>query len=359
MLCRLLMPGAAAFLGVALSACVSTDVYQKERAEMNERVTALSAEVARNATLLAETRKQFKEFQECAAREKKKEDLESVSLRELFDNMEYGNIPAHIVGRYLDLITPPANATPEQKRKFIENISGMRINFNSERLRNRITNSLVALGHEYFEDLLANAVNSQYLRDAAKRLAKPSDKPLLKRLLLSSGRQRYPALDIYVSLIDENDKADVLKLLPDVPELSRCVTRLGIEKEAVPVLKKQLLQNRNSNFEALEVVLNQLAPEERQDFMAKFWSLYGNIRSNTWKCNLAIMLARKGFVPAFCFLVEKSQDFRKNPNHWKYIWERLQNLTSFTDMDSLEKWYRENKNQIVFNSEKELYEAKK
>ena len=48
MLCRLLMPGAAAFLGVALSACVSTDVYQKERAEMNERVTALSAEVARN-----------------------------------------------------------------------------------------------------------------------------------------------------------------------------------------------------------------------------------------------------------------------------------------------------------------------
>lgn len=358
MLCRTLMPGAAAFLGVALSACVSTDVYQKERAEMNERVTALSAEVARNATLLAETREQFRDFQECAAREKKKQELEFVSLRELFDSTEYGTIPPHIVGRYLDLITPPADATPEQKRKFIENIRGMSINLNSVRLRNRITNSLVALGHEYFEDLLVNAAGSHFL-NAAKRLAKPSDKPLLKRLMLNSDRQRYPALDIYVSLIDENDKADVLKLLPDVPELSRCVTRLGIEKEAVPILKKQLLQNRNSNIEALEVVLNQLAPEERQDFMAKFWSLCGNIRSNTWKCNLAIMLARKGFVPAFCFLVEKSQDFRKNPNHWKYIWGRLQNLTSFTDMDSLEKWYRENKNQIVFNSEKELYEAKK
>ena len=358
MLCRTLMPGAAAFLGVALSACVSTDVYQKERAEMNERVTALSAEVARNATLLAETREQFRDFQECAAREKKKQELEFVSLRELFDSTEYGTIPPHIVGRYLDLITPPADATPEQKRKFIENISGMRINLNSVRLRNRITNSLVALGHEYFEDLLVNAAGSHFL-NAAKRLAKPSDKPLLKRLMLNSDRQRYPALDIYVSLIDENDKADVLKLLPDVPELSRCVTRLGIEKEAVPILKKQLLQKRNSNFEGLKVVLNQLAPEERQDFMAKFWSLYGNIRSDAVESNLAIMLAQKGFVPAFCFLVENNQKFRRNPDHWKFIWGRLQNLTSFTDMDSLEKWYRENKNQIVFNSEKELYEAKK
>lgn len=357
MLCRLLMPGAAAaFLGVALSACVSTDVYQKERAEMNERVTALSAEVARNATLLAETRKQFKEFQECVAREKKKKDLESVSLRELFDNMEYGNIPAHIVGRYLDLITPPANAMPEQKRKFIENISGMRINCNSERLRNRITNSLVALGHEYFEDLLVNAASSQFLQDAAKRLVKPSDKPLLKRLMLNPGRS-YTAVNIYISLIDENDKADVLKLLPDVPELSRCVTRLGIEKEAVPILKKQLLQNRNSNYETLELVLNQLAPEERQDFMANYWRFSGSGKNGDYWRNfeVAIRLARKGFVPAFGYLVENNRMFRNDPNRLNQVLA----LNSVSCIDSLEKWYRENKNQIVFNSEKELYEAKK
>lgn len=357
MLCRTLMPGvAAAFLGVALSACVSTDVYQKERAEMNERITALNAEVAKNATLLAETRKQFREFQECAVREKKKEDLESISLRELFDNMEYGNIPAHIVGRYLDLITPPENATREEKRKFIENISGMRINFNSERLRNRITNSLVALGHEYFEDLLVNAVNSQYLRDAAARLAKPSDKPLLKRLLLNSGR-RYAAVNIYISLIDENDKADVLKLLPDVPELFRCVTRLGIEKEAAPVLKKQLLQNRNSNYEALELVLSQLAPEERQDFMAKYWRFSGSGENGDYWRNseVAIRLARKGFVPAFGYLVENNRMFRNDPNRLNQVLA----LISVSGMDSLEKWYRENKNHIVFNSEKELYETKK
>lgn len=356
MLCRTLMPGAAAFLGVALSACVSTDVYQKERAEMNERVTALSAEVARNATLLAETREQFRDFQECAAREKKKQELEFVSLRELFDSTEYGTIPPHIVGRYLDLITPPADATPEQKRKFIENIRGMSINLNSVRLRNRITNSLVALGHEYFEDLLVNAAGSHFL-NAAKRLAKPSDKPLLKRLMLNSDRQRYPALDIYVSLIDENDKADVLKLLPDVPELSRCVTRLGIEKEAVPILKKQLLQNRNSNYETLELVLNQLAPEERQDFMANYWRFSGSGKNGDYWRNfeVAIRLARKGFVPAFGYLVENNRMFRNDPNRLNQVLA----LNSVSCIDSLEKWYRENKNQIVFNSEKELYEAKK
>ena len=357
MLCRPLMPGAAAaFLGIALSACVSTDVYQKERAEMNERVTALNAEVAKNATLLAETRKQLKEFQECAAKEKKKQDLEFVSLRELFGNMEYGNIPAHIVGRYLDLITPSANATPDQKRKFIEDISGMRGSFNSKKLRNRITNSLVALGHEYFEDLLANAANSQYLQDAAARLAKPSDKPLLKRLLLNPGR-RYAAVSIYISLIDESDKADVLKLLPDVPELSRCVTRLGIEKEAVPVLKKQLLQNRNSNYEILELVLNQLAPEERQDFMAKYWRFSGSgENSDYWRnFEVAIRLARKGFVPAFGYFVENNRMFRNDPNRLSQILA----LTSVSGMDSLEKWYRENRDQIVFNSEKELFEVKK
>ena len=106
-----LTAGGAAFLTLVLSACVSTDTFQKDRTEMNERMTALQAEVVRNATLLEETRKEFRAFQAEAEAEKRKRDLEFISLHELFDLQEYGNIPAPVIGRYLDLITPPPNAT--------------------------------------------------------------------------------------------------------------------------------------------------------------------------------------------------------------------------------------------------------
>ena len=72
-----------------------------------------------------------------AEAEKRKRDLEFISLHELFDLQEYGNIPAPVIGRYLDLITPPPNATAEQKRKFINEISSLHINGNSEKLRIR------------------------------------------------------------------------------------------------------------------------------------------------------------------------------------------------------------------------------
>ena len=72
---RMLTAGGAAFLAAALSACVSADAFQKERTEMNGRMTALQAEVVRNATLLEETRKEFRAFQAGAEAEKRKRDL--------------------------------------------------------------------------------------------------------------------------------------------------------------------------------------------------------------------------------------------------------------------------------------------
>ena len=115
-----------------------------------------------------------------------------------------------------------------------------------------------------------------------------------------------------------------------------------------------MLQNRNSNYETLELVLNQLAPEERQDFMANYWRFSGSGKNGDYWRNfeVAIRLARKGFVPAFGYLVENN---RNDPNRLNQVLA----LNSVSCIDSLEKWYRENKNQIVFNSEKELYEAKK
>ena len=359
MSCRALTAGGAAFLTLVLSACVSTDTFQKDRTEMNERMTALQAEVVRNATLLEETRKEFRAFQAEAEAEKRKRDLEFISLHELFDLQEYGNIPAPVIGRYLDLITPPPNATAEQKRKFINEISSLRINGNSEKLRIRLINSLVNLGHEYFEDILAHAGNSQYFQEAAARLVRPSDKALLKKMLETNPARRYTVLNLYMNMADASDRADVLRLLPGIPGLASCVKRLGIEKEALPVIKKQLLENRNVTNESLNLVLDGLAPAERQAFMEKYWRFTSAGAGNhfdLWRnADTAFTLARKGFLPAFAFLVENRRIFANDTARMN----ALLLLTPLSDSAMLGKWYEENRGKLVFNSEKGYFEAGK
>ncbi len=346
MLRNVLLTGTFGVLALAMSACVSVSQYETDRRATDEKLAKLSADAAKNAAAL----NALKEAQ-------KKESADMISLKELFENMEYGNLSPNLISRYVDSILPPENATPAQKREFIGNIAGLRVNFNSDKVRLKIVNALVGLGHEYLDDLLS-ASNSSFCSDAVQRLAKPSDKAKFKQMLQNPQRGRYAVVSLYANLADASDRKDVLALLPSVPELFRCVNRLGIEKEAAGILKQSMLSNPNLShqYECMDIVLKNLDDADRRNFMDRFWKrkikLDGNFDS--WRAlETGLRFVKYGYLPALEYLVENSMMLQRNGRL-----EALMILIPCDKPGDLKEWFAKNKANLVFNPETIQYELK-
>ena len=355
----LFLPGGILLAAALLPACVSS----KSGSAMERQIGELKAESARNAAHLAELQKQLTELK---AKNSQQEKLktEYISIRKLFENMEYGNIPPEIVKQYLDLITPPANAPKEAKLKFIEEIARLRINFNSERIRSRILMTLVNhIGHEYFTDMVAAAAennNSYWLQEAARQLVKPSDKPFLKQNMVFNSSMGSICRDLFCRVADASDKEDVLRILSGNPTLWQCAARLGLQKEAASILKKQVLAGHHArgNMNMTNFILEHLQGKEREDFMNRYWAYADNPRDPWIFIQTGLMLAKHGYVPAFISLGEKINDallamYNQNTSR------ELLTMTPCRTLSELSKWAKQNKEKIVFNSESRSFELKK
>lgn len=317
---------------------------------------AKNLELAKLSVRLEESQKQRLALENELAALRKKFTQEYVSIEEIIETTEY-NIPPLILNRYIKHIIPSANASPEEKRKYIHALGQLSDGINSNRLREAITASLISLGHDYFNDMLPYLDKSVF-QQAASSLAKPSDKPALKAFLLNPARNnRYGVINIYAALADESDKEDVLKLLPQNPNLLSCVTRLGIEKQAVPFIKKLILENGNTSNQYFEIVLKNSSEAEAAEFLNTFWRIYvKNADANRWGNNMELLLylARRGFLPAFVRLVETAQSYGNDP----YRINMILALGQSGSIGELVEWVKKNKDHLVFDKEKMQYAVK-
>lgn len=286
-----------------------------------------------------------------------KVEQEYIPVAEIIENTEH-NLPAAVLKRYLKQITPSADASPAEKRKYIHALGQLNDSINSNFLRQKISASLIALGHDFFNDMLPY-MDKSFFQQAGTVLATPSDKPALKALLMNLNRSnRYGLINLYASLADESDKADVLKMLPQNPSLLSCVTRLGIEKEALPIIKQWILEKEQHSTQYFEVVLNHSTEKEAEEFLNAFWRAYlKNTEVNRWSYNMELLLylAQKGFSPAFVRLVETAPAFGNDP----YRTGRILALGPAGSIGDLAEWVKKNKDSLVFDKEKTQYTVKK
>ena len=348
----LILPGVILAAALISGGCASTESGRA----MERQIAELKAESARNTAELTEIRKQLAELKEQKDNREKRQQTEFVSLRELFENMEYGNIPAPLVQRYLDLITPPENASREARLKYIDNVAMLRINVHSERLRTRIINSLTALGHDFFEEMVRRAPNSAWIQEAVRQMVLPADKPFLKRMMNENSQTGYLCRNLFFQLADDSDKADILKLLKKNPDsVWQTAVRLGLEKETAAILKEQMLMGKHCNSSMLTFILKHLTDEERQKIMARIWE-NANHRNDM---NTIILLAKNGYAPAFAWLFVKLPEYILKNHHSQWLSVELLAMTPCRTFEEMADWCRKNRDSLVFDPKTRRYEVKK
>ncbi|OQA86538.1 MAG: hypothetical protein BWY31_01236 [Lentisphaerae bacterium ADurb.Bin242] len=286
-----------------------------------------------------------------------KVEQEYIPVAEIIENTEY-NLPAAVLNRYLKQITPSADASPAEKRKYIHALGQLHDSINPNFLRQKISASLIALGHDFFNDMLPY-MDKSFFQQAGAVLATPADKPALKALLMNPNRSgRYGLINLYASLADESDKADVLKMLPQNPNLLPCVTKLGLEKEALPIVKQWVLEKGNHSTSYFAIILKNSSDTEAGEFLDTFWQAYlKNPEGSRFGYNMELLLylAQKGFIPAFVRLAETAPFFGNDP----YRTGRILALGPAGSIGDLAEWVRKNKDSLVFDKEKTQYTVKK
>jgi|GEM_PF-2742614 len=368
----------AAFVSLSvLTGCVSVSEYtsqaefyrnelsakDKQQAELAAKLAVCQAELqaakvelAKLSVRLEETEKKSVILKKEQAELQEKIEQEYIPVTEIIENTEY-NIPSPVLARYIKQVTPSPNASPAEKRKFIHAVGQLNDGINSNYLRQKISASLIALGHDYFNEMLPY-MDKSFFQQAAAVLATPADKSALKAMLMNPNRNnRYGLVNIYASLVDESDKADVLKMLPQNQNLFSCVTKLGIEKEAMPYVKQWILEGGNTSTQYFEIVLKNSSEKEAKEFLDKFWQYYlMNTARNHWGHNMELLqyLAQKGFTPAFVRMVETAPAFGNDP----YRTGRILALGPTGTIADLMEWVRKNKDSLVFDKEKNQYTLK-
>ncbi len=368
----------AAFVSLSvLTGCVSVSEYtsqaefyrkelsakEKQQAELAAKLTvsqaelqAVKMELAKLSVRLEEAEKKSLALKKEQSELREKIEQEYIPVMEVIENTEY-NIPPAILARYIKQVTPSANASPAEKRNFIHAVGRLNDNINSNYMRQKIAASLIALGHDYFNDMLPYMDKSVF-QQAAAVLATPADKPAIKALLMNPNRNgSYGLINIYVSMVDDSDKADILKMLPQNPNLFPCITKLGLEKEALPIVKQWILGKRNFSTQYFDIVLKNGSEKENEEFLIDFWRSFSKTpESSHFGYNMEILqyLAQKGFTPAFVRLVETAPVYGNDP----YRIGRILALGPTGSIADLMEWVRKNKDSLVFDKEKSQYKLK-
>lgn len=151
-------------------------------------------------------------------------------------------------------------------------------------------------------------------------------------------------------------------MLEREPGFINAVKRLRLEKQALPVLKKRVMEaadgNRSFNYENewLRNAVDAMPPDEQEAFIGSYWTKSQRSRNrsnNDWELReRAQLLAGFGCVPAFRYAVEAAM--RQDRNNYL---QRLLALSACPSMEEFVVWFRDNRDNLVFDSEEGIYKA--
>lgn len=292
-------------------------------------------------------------------KELKHKQERQIDIVELFsDHIQHSSFSKSLVSRYLKCIALPQNPTREQVIEYINSVYQLRnINTNSsDMIRANIILSIQNIGHDYLPDLMP-FIDYSYISDGVKTIIQPSDKQMLfKYATAKNSNSAYQAMNLYLDFVDESDKETIIKLLPENTNLVSVIRRLGLEKEAAPILKEKFLKRQNiNNYDtALEIVMNNIDEKERSDFIEKVWrNLRQQRRNDFWGVQqYANIFASYGYLPAFEFMADNVGQFR----HDQHRQNQLVMLTPVNSYDEFLTWYKANKGKLKFNESKGIFE---
>lgn len=183
----------------------------------------------------------------------------------------------------------------------------------------------------------------------------------LRTALGRSGRNSQLA-NLYSEIADASDADYILGMLEREPGFINAVKRLRLEKQALPVLKKRVMEaadgNRSFNYENewLRSAVDAMPPDEQEAFIGSYWTKFQRSRNrsnNDWELReRAQLLAGFGCVPAFRYAVEAAM--RQDRNNYL---QRLLALSACPSMEEFVVWFRDNRDNLVFDSEEGICKA--
>ena len=285
---------------------------------------------------------------------------DTIKLTDLFEvywDGNYGRINSVLVNRYLDKIELPENPKPRDIDAYLAKLYRLRRFNNDSSFNDQITAKVSQIGAENLVKLLPYLDYSPFSQ-AFIGLGGGEKKELLHRALIQKQNNNYQLSNLYVKVADASDTDFILEQLPQAPLLIEAVTKLRLEKKALPVLKKRLLDSSSGNFNYsdrwLAVVLETITPEEKEAFLKSYWNK--NQRSsarngNDWQLReCAARLAPFGYIPAFLYMTDAAM--RQDTNNYL---RRAMGLTPCTTMEEFAVWYRKNRDHLTFDQKQGIY----
>ncbi len=296
--------------------------------------------------------------QELATLQKKQQEM--VPLNEIFDSATRNQVNHKLVMRYLELIEPPANASPEEVRQYIAKLarlSNVPVQ-NHKELIAAITVRVKALGREYLPDLLPYA-DPGNMRQVVAAIAQKEDKEIVREFALRQTTGSSIACDIFLKYADRSDKDTLLILLKRYPGVIATISMLELEKEALPIVKQKLLTGeRFSPYKLfLRVAMDNIEESERPEFFRNVWrSLRVGSRNDLWGTwFVAAEITPYGAVGAFHFMMQNRNFYQNDKGKQR---QALQ-VTEFDKIEDMESWYDANKDNLVFDPDKKIYKVAK
>lgn len=249
---------------------------------------------------------------------------------------------------YLEVIAVPVPPNMIDLTRFIDDSDDLNRFLQNRKLIQPWLNSQVqALGRDYLPYLLPFAQRN--LWKSVEPLLLPEDKQMLWEKSLF-----YPALlNGYIKFIDASDTELILKMLPLRERLIGPVVKLKLTEKAMPVIMKKLKQGYyfQSYTLWLDTALKNTTSDEQQEIYKLAFQV---MRRHYNNFNTAFMIAETmaghGFMPAYESMVKLASVYPSKP--WQ---NKIIALSPCKDMKEFNTWYYKNRDNLIFNHEKNIY----
>lgn len=278
---------------------------------------------------------------------------ESVTLEDLFSTYThayYNGVSPTLVKRYLDTVELPQNPTPAQVDAYLVKLASVSRYNNDDSMQIFFVGKLTAIGEANLSKLVPLLDNNQAYYRAFVQLGGGERKDLMVQAL-KQNRNNTSLVALYGESVDPSDAGQVLAMLDRHPGLIAAVKKLKLEKQALPILREKLLETTGSNsfnyeVEWLKTALDAMDPPAAVAFTEQYWKKMdlATSRYENWGIiQRALVLASRGYLPAFQYLGDNSAYFQNR--------EFFQKTASLADCrpEEFAVWYAKNRNQLVLN----------
>ena len=311
------------------------DELKKQAGELKKQTDALAAQIA-------------------AAK-----DEQTVKLNELFEvywDSNYGRLNPILAQRYLNSIQLPEKPGEKDINAFLGKLYGLRRVNSDNNFTDLVAARIAEVGKDNIEMLIPYMEYSPFV-NAFLTLGGNARKDLLKRAISQQQNRSSELVDVFVRLAEPGDAEYILATLSAQPRFIEGVKKLKLEKQVLPILTRRLLDsadgNRSFNHETdwLRVALETMTPAEREAFLAPYWNKMRKARNGDWYLReRGALLAENGFLPAFLYLGENYSKFNGSD-----VTNALVALSPCETFEDFVVWFRENRKNLVFDTNAQLY----